>query len=216
MNVKENQEYLITIGGRLKGVRLLKGITQKQAAEDTGITQSFLSSVERGRKSACTPQIIALINYYKVPYELIFGEPREEYSMEHFPSFGSSDSELSLELLELLVGKAESADLIKGCENCTVLLAYVLFRTIYRENPRNSEKLFSISYEDALSAAERILTAAPKAISAFINANNLKSKHFELPPERNGELRQFIRYCETMLISDSRRSMEFSEKSSDK
>ncbi len=52
MNVEKSQQYLKEVGERLRGVRLLMGITQKQAAEATGISQSFLSSLERGQKSA--------------------------------------------------------------------------------------------------------------------------------------------------------------------
>ena len=188
MNVEKSQQYLKEVGERLRGVRLLMGITQKQAAEATGISQSFLSSLERGQKSACTAQIISLIRYYKVPYDMIFGSETRDYNLSDFPSGGSSD--ISLELLSMLVGKSRS----------DALVVYMIFRTIYRENPRNSDKLFSLSFDEAMERVKNILLAAPNNIARFIRASHsINASYFELPPEKNPELRAFIAECEHML-----------------
>ncbi|MBR1862796.1 MAG: helix-turn-helix domain-containing protein [Ruminococcus sp.] len=198
MNTENSQQYLIQLGERLRGVRLLKGITQKQAAKDTGMSQSFLSSVERGKKSACTAQVIALIRYYKVPYDMIFGSENGDFTLNDFPQGESPD--ICVELLNQLVGKARCADLIKGTGNCIKIVVYVVFRTVYRENPRNSVKLFSMSYEETLQMAKKILTAAPANIARFIReTKSINAGCFELPPERNAELRTFIHECEMML-----------------
>lgn len=204
MNTQNTKDYLVTVGERLRGVRLLKGITQKQAAADTDMSQSFLSSVERGQKSACTAQIITLIRYYNVPYEMIFGEMDGNYSMDGFPESkaGLKHEGIYYELLYSLAGKANSDELIVGADNCLKICAYILFRTIYRENPRNSDRLFSIDYETALHSAMIILTKSPDNISRFIRkTRSIKADRFELPPERNSELRVFIKECETMLTS---------------
>lgn len=198
MDTEKSQQYMQEVGERLKGVRLLMGLTQKQAAEATGITQSFLSSLERGKKSACTAQIISLIRYYKVPYEMIFGSDRKEHALSDFPAGESSD--ICLELLNTLVGKGRSGALITGTDNCLKLVVYILFRTIYRENPRNSDKLFSMGYDEAMNSVKNILLAAPNNIARFIRASHsIKVDRFELPPEKNPELRSFIAECEHML-----------------
>ncbi len=200
MNTEKSQQYLQEVGERLRGVRLLMGITQKQAAQATGISQSFLSSLERGQKSACTAQIISLIRYYKVPYDMIFGSEKCDYNLSDFPAGGSS--EICIELLDTLVGKSRSDALITGTNNCLKLVVYIMFRTIYRENPRNSEKLFSLGFDEAMEQIKNILLAAPSNIGRFIReSHNINANRFELPPEKNPELRAFIAECENMLRS---------------
>ena len=198
MKDDNTQQYLQQIGERLRGVRLLMGITQKQAAEATGMSQCFLSLVERGQKSVCTARIISLIRYYKVPYEMIFGSEDNDYNLCDFPAGGSTD--ISLELLNILVGNGSSDRLLKGTSNCLKLVIYIIFRTVYRENPKNSEKLFSIDYDDAMNKVNRIMAAAPEGISSFIQkSRDVKASNFEIPPEKNAELRAFIAECEYML-----------------
>ena len=198
MDTEKSQQYLKEIGERLKGVRLHLGITQKQAAEATGISQSFMSSLERGQKSACTAQIIALIRYYKVPYDMVFGSEKKDYNLSDFPSTESAD--ICLELLNMLVGNGRSEQLIKGTGNCLKLMVYIMFRTIYRENPKNSDKLFAMGFDDAMERVTNILMAAPGNIKNYIRVSgNINASRFELPPERNPELRAFIAECENML-----------------
>ena len=198
MAADNNQHYMKEVGERLRGVRILKGITQKQAADATGITQPFLSAIERGQRSACTAQLIALIRYYKVPYDMIFGSEEKDYSLHDFPS--GESSEICIELLSQLVGKSRSEALVTGTDNCLKLVVYTFFRTIYRENPRNSDKLFSRDYYEALKLVENILIAAPNNIARFIrSSHSINAENFELPPEKNPELRSFINECEYML-----------------
>lgn len=198
MKTDKTQQYLQQVGERLRGARLLMGITQKQAAEATGMSQSFLSLVERGRKSVCTAQIISLIRYYKVPYEMIFGSEENDYNLSDFPNGCSAD--ISFELLNMLVGNGNSDRLLTGTNNCLKLVIYMIFRTIYRENPKNSDKLFSMDFDDALQRANRVLSAAPDNISSFIQkSRDVKVNGFEIPTEKNPELRAFIAECEFML-----------------
>jgi transcriptional regulator with XRE-family HTH domain len=198
MKADKTQQYLQQVGERLRGARLLMGITQKQAAQATGMSQSFLSLVERGRKSVCTAQIISLIRYYKVPYEMIFGSEENDYNLSDFPNGCSAD--ISFELLSMLVGNGSSDKLLTGTNNCLKLVIYMIFRTVYRENPKNSEKLFSMDFDDAFERTNCILSAAPDNISSFIKkSSEVKVNGFEIPPEKNPELRAFIAECEFML-----------------
>lgn len=199
MDTNSSREYLTEIGERLKGARKLKGITQKQAAEATGMSQSFLSSVESGKKTACTAQIIKLIHYYKVPYEMIFGEENSNVQMRSFPTVQMSD--IYIDLLNMLIGEASTA-LFDGTTNCIKLVVYVIFRTVYQENPKNSEKLFSLSYNDALNFVIELLSKVPDSISRYIRVSRkINASRFELPPERNAEMRSFIKECEEMINS---------------
>lgn len=75
------------IGGRIKEIRLSRGLTQKVFASSLGIVQGFLSDVERGRKLPSDTLLIALCHLYEINEDWLFtgnGEvsrrvfPREE------------------------------------------------------------------------------------------------------------------------------------------
>lgn len=205
MNAEKSQLYLKEVGDRLRGVRLLMGITQKQAAEATGISQPFLSAIERGQRSVCTAQIISLIRYYKVPYDMVFGSGDLDYNLSDFPS--GRTSEISIELLNKLEDNCRSVLLKTGTDNCLKLVVYIMFRTIYRENPCNSEKLFTLGYDEAMEKVEEIIAAVPEFISRYIrDSHSINASCFELPPEKNPELRAFIAECEKMML-DTRREV---------
>lgn len=194
-----NREYLIAVGARLKGIRTSKGITQKQAAEDTGITQSFLSALESGKKSVCTAQIVSLIRYYNVTYEAVLGDYEGGSSLEDFSS--CKNMEICSTLLSELV--SDYSSLKTGTENCLKMCAYVLLRTIYNENPHNSQKIFSIDYETAMVAAEKVMKDAPENLSRFIRqSREINPRALEIPVQYSGELRAFIKECEGMLYRD--------------
>ena len=73
MTEEQNKAFLERTGSRLKAVRKKKSFTQKQTADALGVTQSYLSAVENGKKLFSTGFIIELIKFYGVPYErLIF------------------------------------------------------------------------------------------------------------------------------------------------
>lgn len=189
------------VGARLRGIRQKKGITQKQAAEDTGITQSFLSAVERGKKSVSTTQIVALIRYYGVSYESVFGNP------EQIPLCGAADHPPGFEvdnmLLKAIAESSGSHELETGIEGCLKLCVYMLIRTLYKANPRNTDKIFKTDYDFAVRRSAEIISSAPSFLRDFLkNSRSVNLKCLEIPVEYSGELRAFIEECEKMLITD--------------
>jgi SOS-response transcriptional repressor LexA len=59
----------ISIGSRIKQIRLSKGLTQKEFADSLGIVQGFLSGLERGKKSPSDTLLIALCHLYEINQE---------------------------------------------------------------------------------------------------------------------------------------------------
>lgn len=56
----------ISVGPRIKEIRLAKGLTQKEFADSLGIVQGFLSSLERGKKVPSDTLLIALCHLYEI------------------------------------------------------------------------------------------------------------------------------------------------------
>lgn len=59
----------ISVGPRIKQIRLSKGLTQKEFADSLGIVQGFLSGLERGKKSPSDTLLIALCHLYEINQE---------------------------------------------------------------------------------------------------------------------------------------------------
>ena len=56
----------------IKGARIEKHMTQKQAADAMDVTKETISNWERGRTAPTAPQLIALCNLYGVELSYIF------------------------------------------------------------------------------------------------------------------------------------------------
>lgn len=65
MKTKNNYSAIHT-GQRIKEIRQLKGLTQKEFADSLGIVQGFLSGLERGKKIPSDTLLIALCHLYEI------------------------------------------------------------------------------------------------------------------------------------------------------
>ncbi len=65
MKTKINYSAIHT-GHRIKEIRQLKGLTQKEFADSLGIVQGFLSGLERGKKFPSDTLLIALCHLYEI------------------------------------------------------------------------------------------------------------------------------------------------------
>jgi transcriptional regulator with XRE-family HTH domain len=61
-----SEEGSPTLGARLRAVREAHGVSLAKAAEDTGVSRSFLSLVERGESDISFGRLHRLINYYGI------------------------------------------------------------------------------------------------------------------------------------------------------
>lgn len=172
------------IGAALLSIRRAKRKTQMEVAEAMGVSQSFISSVERGEKAARTDLIVNLVKYYGVSYESVFGDisPKKQERDE------------TADLLELLkdgISEEVSVDFD--------LLKYVFIRRIYSLNPHNSEKVFTIPIDKAIDlAVERIVTD-PGKLARHLRRNKGECRKIEFPVEYNGEFLEFVTRCESVL-----------------
>jgi transcriptional regulator with XRE-family HTH domain len=55
-----------TLGRRLKALRVSRGLSLKDVADDTGLSTSFLSMVETGRNEMTVGRLVSLAGFYKV------------------------------------------------------------------------------------------------------------------------------------------------------
>lgn len=64
----------MTLAEKLKAERLKKGVSKTEAANAVGVTQSFISHLESGRKMPSTAVIVDIAKYYGVSLDYLLGE----------------------------------------------------------------------------------------------------------------------------------------------
>jgi transcriptional regulator with XRE-family HTH domain len=69
------------LGERLRELRQLRNLTLKQVAEETGLSISFLSLVERDKVSISVDNLETLARYYQVRLVNLFQDVQEDTSM---------------------------------------------------------------------------------------------------------------------------------------
>ncbi len=155
-------------------LRKEKGLSQKQAAADMGISQALLSHYEKGIRECGLDFLVRTAEYYNVSCDYLLGRTvhREVASMspEDIPdgadvSFveGNMITKVNKKLLNNtasvifdLLAQLGSNSLTNTVSNYLMCAQYQIFRTIYSADKNNLQSMFSISenkYKDLCSAA---------------------------------------------------------------
>ena len=158
-------------------LRKERGITQKQAAMDLGISQALLSHYEKGLRECGLDFLVRLCDYYNVSSDYILGRSADRYgavlSVEDLPNdVSSKDSRFtgsvlptmnkrlifsSLNILYDKLGQSGNKELTTKVSDYLSLSIYKVFRIIYSSNKANSQSLFKVqpnSFEGYTSAAQ--------------------------------------------------------------
>lgn len=78
-------EFCAMIGGDLRALRKMKGLTQSQAAETVGVSRYTLTRIEGGDMGVALGTIVALARLYEAPdsfLALMAGRPAQEPAAE--------------------------------------------------------------------------------------------------------------------------------------
>lgn len=201
MTEEQNKAFLERTGSRLKAVRKKKSFTQKQTADALGVTQSYLSAVENGKKLFSTGFIIELIKFYGVPYEMIFDQTNPNVFDIFKKTKNTKEISQYVELLMLLIENTESPNLELGVTTYLKMCIYWVFRELYCLNPRNSDTLLGLTEDQASYMAEKMIRHTPEQLARFVNRCHIDKKKLEVPIEKSCELREFIKECELFLLN---------------
>ena len=168
-------------------LRKENGITQKQAAEDLGVSQALLSHYEKGIRECGLDFVVRVANYYNVSCDYLLGRSPDRsgtvLSVDEIPNAelakdsiyrGSTLPVLNKKLItnsmNILYDKLQSCpdkELVTEVSGFLMLSVYKMFRLIYGSYPKNSDDLFGISrcsYQGFSSASMSICETRIKAI----------------------------------------------------
>lgn len=146
-------------------LRKERGLSQKQAAAELGISQALLSHYEKGIRECKLEFVVRVADYYDVSCDYLLGRTADKsgttISLDDIPS--DSDSAMTatasgdaLPVLskKLIINSLHILfDLLQTCDNRGVsaeasailtLSVYSVFRHIHAANPKNQKSLFAM------------------------------------------------------------------------
>ena len=160
MESKDSFNRILTL------LRKEKGLTQKEAAASLGISQALLSHYEKGIRECGLSFVVRVADFYGVSCDYLLGRSPDRsgltLNVDDIPSESDNkdDNKLKGSLLPILSKKLLINSisilydfLLKNPDKRLVTeithylnsSVYKMFRMVYSSNPRNQEKMFSIS-----------------------------------------------------------------------
>jgi len=146
-------------------LRREKGVSQRTAAKDLGISQALLSHYENGIREPGLNFVCRVCDYYHVSADFLLGrsmnrdgliigvdELYDESEHQNYAIHGSISTTLnkkllinSVSILFDLLGETGGKTSVQAAANCLSNTLYKLFRHLYRVSGTQDENFFSIS-----------------------------------------------------------------------
>ena len=146
-------------------LRKERGITQKEAAANLGVSQALLSHYEKGIRECGLDFVVKAADYYGVSCDYLLGRSPDRngltLSVDELPVDinNPKDSKFrgnmtavlnkkvlinSISFLFEYIQTNKSRKLAAEVSNYLYCALYKMFRTVYSGNPKNQQKLFSL------------------------------------------------------------------------
>lgn len=146
-------------------LRKERGISQKKAASDLGISQGLLSHYEKGIRECGLEFIVKTADYYSVSCDYLLGRSPEPagktISYEDIPENDPNQKERisagevmasfnkklvinAVTVLFSLTSKTKSSTLLKEVSSYLMLAVYKMFRIVYSSNSKNNRQFFTV------------------------------------------------------------------------
>ena len=149
-------------------IRLLRkerGITQKQAAEDLGVSQALLSHYEKGIRECGLDFVVRVADYYNVSCDYLLGRSAERNGMmlsaedipnpdkmkdniyhgSVLPTMYKKLIENSLDILFDRLDQCRDKRVVTSVSNYLMLAVYRMFRRLYQAAPGNVASMFRVT-----------------------------------------------------------------------
>ncbi len=208
-------------------LRKEKGISQKKAAQELGVSQSLLSHYEKGIRECGLSFVLKASNFYDVSCDFLLGKsPNKKGTTISIKDFQEKEDVIvpnnlkitykkkilfsSLNILIDFLDKTNNNNLIKEIFSFLFLATYRVLRIIFRINKKNKNEMFALkeSIANQFAQAEMIKSEtkansiANEEIKPKTNKNFLQISTQTLEqnyPENYNALLNLIKICETKI-----------------
>ena len=173
-------------------LRKEKKYSQKQVAENLGISQALLSHYEKGIRECGLDFVIKVSDYYNVSCDFLLGRtPERTGAMLRFEDIpDAEENELisgkgslvpllnkkilanSMTIIYDMLIKANNKSLTANVSNYLFLALYRVFRTLYSANSLNQQSMFAISKSTYQGYSEEQMKVYSTRLDAMTNPSN--------------------------------------------
>lgn len=144
-----------SFGKTISYLRKEKGISQKEASEDLGISQSLLSHYEKGIRECSLEFVVKLADYYNVSCDYLLGRSAERNHTQISISNEGNKAMLenlnskviinNVEFIYRILTEINQRDITKNTSEILMVELYSIIRNLFKINPENNEEFFATS-----------------------------------------------------------------------
>ncbi len=176
-------------------LRKERGLSQKQAAAELGVSQALLSHYEKGIRECGLDFVVRVADYYSVSCDYLLGRTADrngatlqinEVVSDNPTTENAEDSSAavtlnkrlvinSLNIIFELLEQADCKGLTTEISSYLMVSVYKMVRTLYSSNPKNPQAMFSVMpeiYNGLSTALQSIKEANAKCLSGGKNIGN--------------------------------------------
>lgn len=172
-------------------LRKERGLSQKQVANDMGISQALLSHYEKGIRECGLDFLIKISDYYEVSCDYLLGRTVQRniasISPDDIPDSdeisclkGNMINQINKKLLNNttsiifdLLAQIGSKNLTNAVSNYLMSAEYQIFRVIYSAEENNSQSMFSISRNRYSNLCSASMVLDLEIINELIEQNDI-------------------------------------------
>lgn len=170
-------------------LRKERKLSQKQAAEDLGISQALLSHYEKGIRECGLDFIVKAADYYHVSCDYLLGRTAErsfeddlstESTVQNRSTLSNINRRLadsSISIIYDLLDQIGNRRLTRTATVYLMLCIYKIFRSLYSANPENPEDLFTVPR----TVSNGYTNAAREKLYTDIEAMGIKGSESYIP-----------------------------------
>ena len=177
----------------IKLLRKERGITQKQAAEDLGVSQALFSHYEKGIRECGLDFVVRVADYYNVSCDYLLGRSAERNGMmltaddlpnpdkmkdnvyhgSVLPTMNKKLISNSLNVLYAKVGQCHSKALTTEVSAYLMMAVSKMFRLLYSAEPHNAPGLFGIEQRRWPGYSDAVMRVAEANVESLLAGQDL-------------------------------------------
>ena len=193
-------------------LRKERGLSQKQAAMELGVSQALLSHYEKGIRECGLDFVVRIADYYDVSCDYLLGRSADRKGATldiaesaAKPSNESADTRKTTALIALnkklisnslnvifsVLEEADNKGLASEVSSYIMVSIYKMLRAVYSANPKNPQAMFSILpelYSGLSSALQSIMEANAICISSGKNADGFDGIDISSAPQLSPDI----------------------------
>ena len=178
-------------------LRKERGITQKKAAEELGVSQALLSHYEKGIRECGLEFVVKVADFYGVSCDYLLGRSADRsgltLTVEDIPAPDATSGQdghyrgsvlptlnrklisNSLNILYDKLNACPDKSLVGEISAYLMLSVYKMFRLLYRSVPKNASSLFSVSEPLWRGYSDGAMQVADANVGAILKGDDLGS-----------------------------------------